>query len=113
MTKHILQICLMGFSLMLVLILQKNITAPDDSSIFYYMQNRNENCMFFSRVVDSCKNKLSNYSNGLSMYIAKRVIITTNLAACVCVSVCVQNLTNFCPNALISTPNVPNYFVFA
>ena len=24
-----------------------------------------------------------------------------------CVSVCVQNLTNFCPDALISTPNVP------
>ena len=64
--------------------LAKNITAPDDSSIFYYMQNRNENCMFLtpvdeidvSRVVDSCKNKLSNYSNGLSMYIAKRVIAT-------------------------------------
>ena len=30
-------------------------------------------------------------------------ISTTNLAACVCV----QNLTNFCPHALISTPNVP------
>ena len=31
------------------------------------------------------------------------VISTTNLAACVSV----QNLTNFCPSALISTPNVP------
>ena len=29
-------------------------------------------------------------------------ILTTNLAACVGV----QNLTNFCPHALISTPNV-------
>ena len=37
------------------------------------------------------------------------VILTTNLAACVCVCVCVcaQNLTNFCPHALISNPNVP------
>ena len=33
----------------------------------------------------------------------KRVTLTTNLAACVSV----QNLTNFCPAALISTPNVP------
>ena len=32
----------------------------------------------------------------------KQLISTTNLAACVCV--CVQNLTNFCPYALISTP---------
>ena len=31
---------------------------------------------------------------------------TTNLAACVSV----QNLTNFCPHALISTPNVPKFF---
>ena len=30
-------------------------------------------------------------------------ISTTNLAACVCA----QNVTNFCPYALISTPNVP------
>ena len=30
-------------------------------------------------------------------------ISTTNLDA----SVCLQNLTNFCPYALISTPNVP------
>ena len=35
------------------------------------------------------------------------VILTTNLAACVSVCVSVQNLTNFCPHALISTPNVP------
>ena len=36
-------------------------------------------------------------------------ISTTNLAACVCVCVRAraQNLTNFCPGALISTPNVP------
>ena len=34
-------------------------------------------------------------------------IYTTKIDACVCVSVCVQNLTNFCPYALISTPNVP------
>ena len=31
------------------------------------------------------------------------IILTTNLAACVCA----QNLTNFCPHALISNPNVP------
>ena len=30
-------------------------------------------------------------------------ISTTNLAACVCP----QNLTNFCPHAFISSPNVP------
>ena len=34
-------------------------------------------------------------------------ILTTNLAACVSVCVSVHNLTNFCPDALISTPNVP------
>ena len=39
-------------------------------------------------------------------------ILTTNLAAVVCVCVCVwmcvsvQKLTNFCPYALISNPNV-------
>ena len=35
--------------------------------------------------------------------------LTTNLAAVVCVWMCVsvQNLTNFCPHALISNPNVP------
>ncbi len=32
-------------------------------------------------------------------------IYTTIGDACVCV--CVHNLTNFCPYALISTPNVP------
>ena len=64
--------------------LAKNITAPDDSSIFDYMQNRNENCIFLtpvdeievSRVVESCKIKLSTDSNGLSMYIVKRIIAT-------------------------------------
>ena len=46
------------------------------------------------------------------------VILTTNLAAVVCVSVCVgmcvsvQNVTNFCPHALISNANVPK-IVFA
>ena len=35
------------------------------------------------------------------------VILTTNLAACVCVFVCAQNFTNFCPNDLMSSPNVP------
>ena len=34
-------------------------------------------------------------------------ILTTNLAACVCVFVCAQNFTNFSPDALISSPNVP------
>ena len=35
--------------------------------------------------------------------------LTTNLAAVVCVWMCVsvQNLTNFCPHVLISNPNVP------
>ena len=33
----------------------------------------------------------------------KKKISTTNLAACVCP----QNLTNFCPYAFISSPNVP------
>ena len=32
------------------------------------------------------------------------IIYTTKIAACVCVSVCVQNLTNFCPYGLNSTP---------
>ena len=32
------------------------------------------------------------------------LISTTNLDACVRVSVCVQNLTNFCPYGLNSTP---------
>ena len=34
-------------------------------------------------------------------------ILTTNLAAVVCVCVCAQNLTNFCPHAPISNPYVP------
>ena len=34
-----------------------------------------------------------------------KTILTTNLAACVCV--CVQNVTHFCPYALISSSNVP------
>ena len=33
--------------------------------------------------------------------------LTTNLAAVVWMCVSVQNLTNFCPHALISNPNVP------
>ena len=64
--------------------LAKNITAPGDSSIFDYMQNRNENCMFLtpvgeievSKVVASCKNKLSTDANELSMYIINRIIAT-------------------------------------
>ena len=36
-----------------------------------------------------------------------RHILTTNLAAVVCVCVCAQKLTNFCPHAFISNPNVP------
>ena len=46
------------------------------------------------------------------------IILTTNLAAVVCVCQCVwmcvsvQHLTNFCPHALISNPNVPK-IVFA
>ena len=51
--------------------LAQNITAPGDSSIFDYMQSRNENCMSLtpvdeievSRVVERCKNKLSTDSN--------------------------------------------------
>ena len=35
------------------------------------------------------------------------LILTTNLAACVCVFVCAHNFTNFSPYALISSPNVP------
>ena len=37
---------------------------------------------------------------------------TRNVCACACarVCVCVQHLTNFCPYALISTPNVPYIF---
>ena len=34
----------------------------------------------------------------------KFIISTTNLDACVRVSVCGQNLTNFCPYGLNSTP---------
>ena len=51
--------------------LAKKITAPGDSSMFHYMQNRNANCMFVthvdeigvSRVVESCKNKLYHADN--------------------------------------------------
>ena len=60
------------------------ITAPGDSSIYDYMQNRNENCMFLtpvdeievSRVVASCTNNISTDANELSMYIIKRIIVT-------------------------------------
>ena len=80
MTKQILQIIMFnGFFTNVGPDLPKNITAPGDSSIFDYMQNRNENCMFLtpvdeievSRVVASCKNKLSTDANELSMYIIK------------------------------------------
>ena len=43
------------------------------------------------------------YGSALSLWVWSGYISTTNLAACVSV----QNLTNFCPYALISTPNVP------
>ena len=49
----------------------------------------------------------------IQLLVANKVIfiLTTNLAAvvcvCVCLCVCAQNLTNFCPNALISNPYVP------
>ena len=38
-------------------------------------------------------------------------ILTTNLAAVVWMCVSVQNLTNFCPHAFISNPNVPKKIV--
>ena len=45
-------------------------------------------------------------SKDTALYKNKFIIIYTTIGeACVCV--CVQNLTNFCPYALISTPNVP------
>ena len=57
--------------------------------------------------VDSFKNRLDKqWSN------ANEVILTTNLAAVVWLCVSVQNLTNFCPHALILNPNVPK-FLFA
>ena len=40
----------------------------------------------------------------------EHTIYTTIGDACVCVCVCLQNWTNFCPYALISTPNVPYIF---
>ena len=61
-----------------------SIIAPGDSSIYDYMQNKNEHCMFVtpvdaievSRIVKSCKNKLSTDGNELNMYIVKRIIAT-------------------------------------
>ena len=63
--------------------LAKNIITPNGTSIFDYMQNRNDTCMFLtpvdemevSRVVKSCKNKYSTDSNELSMYVVKRIIV--------------------------------------
>ena len=64
--------------------LAKNITTPVGSSVFDYLKNRNDNCMFLSpvdekevhKVVESCKNKSSTDADGLSMNIVKRVITT-------------------------------------
>ena len=41
------------------------------------------------------------------LYLSVHHILTTNLAACVCVFVCAQHFTNFSPHALISSLNVP------
>ena len=48
--------------------------------------------------------KRADYNRFISMFWH---ILTTNLAAVVCVCVCAQKLTNFCPHALISNPYVP------
>ena len=64
--------------------LAKNITTPVGSSVFDYLKNRNDNCMFLSpvdekevhKIVESCKNKSSTDADGLSMNIAKHVITT-------------------------------------
>ena len=68
------------------------------------------NCkMVFVRVPHThttCHNHLTfllMISNGISVLPCQYCIYTTKIDACVCV----QNLTNFCPYALISTPNVP------
>ena len=45
----------------------------------------------------------SRWSNIVTRILKETLISTTNLAACVCP----QNLTNFCPYAFISSPNVP------
>ena len=57
----------------------KNITTPVGSSVFDYLQNRNDNCMFLSpvdkkyvhKVVENCKNKGPADADGLSMNIVK------------------------------------------
>ena len=49
--------------------------------------------------------KILYYRQGNVEDMSSHGILTTNLAAVVCV--CAQNLTNFCPHAFISNPNVP------
>ena len=58
------------------------------------------------RTISHIKYTLIDKLRSIGIYICRvRFISTTNLDACVCM--CLQNLTNFCPYALISTPNVP------
>ena len=51
------------------------------------------------------RNERKKEGRGVGRDVIGLLILTTNLAACVCV--CAQNFTNFCPYALISSPNVP------
>ena len=82
-TIRILQISLMIFFTNVGPDLAKNIITLNVTSIFDYMQNRNDTCMFLtpvdemevSRMVKSCKNKYSTDSNELSMYVVKRIIV--------------------------------------
>ena len=54
---------------------------------------------FFVNIGPNLEKKYTKY--------CKYTLLTTNLAAVVWMCVSVQNLTNFCPHALISNPNVP------
>ena len=62
--------------------LAKQINPPAGASVFDYLKNRSDNCMFLSpvdeneviRVVESCKNKSSTDAEGLSMNIVKHII---------------------------------------
>ena len=45
-----------------------------------------------------------------TVFVIIRQAARARACVCVCVCECVQNLTNFCPYALISTPNVPSIF---
>ena len=63
--------------------LANKIITPDGASIYDYMLNQNDNCMFLtpvdemevSRVVNRCKNKYSTDANELSMYVVKRIFV--------------------------------------